>query len=497
MSPLVQFSEKLHCSKTELEAIAVINEIQKFVLADFGLPVDSQKNSSSLGLHAASLDILLRTLDDTATRYPNLTQQINDIVRNWNFCALHEDVQYLDLKLADLELERTAPSPIFPADYIGLTRWGLLGSTPGRFRSPFASRLDNEHAQTSWKNQCFPDPRTGELGHEGSITLYGSLRLATLPPNRSEDKYPYQWRPVCEVNLGEVDGFNRGYEAGITAVLGKLIEALAKKGKLKEIDQASREEIMAHVWSKEPYEAGVSSQRDIGFKSGFETGSHTKALLAQTGVMPSSGSSPVIVVNPRSTGYGLAGSYYYSLALKDWSPSIGGSISWSPKPYWFIRVSASLKYESYSNPYSYSWGAGYDDWHAGTFGLQINNWGPIKLSGGLNIEKAIGAVTYKVDSKLLQSKNIGASAALAMPVSNGNPSLQTNIRWSPVPYWYIYSGLNFPLDGKSPTWSYGFGRQDYRPFTFSFQYNNYGPNTILNDNFTKNGTLTVGGSWAF
>jgi hypothetical protein len=497
VSPLVQSAEKLHCANSESEAIAALNEIRNAPLADFGLPVDSQKNSGSIALHAASLDIVLRVLDETATIYPSLTDQVNDIVRNWNFCALHEDVQYLDLRLADQELDRTAPSTVFPAANKGLSRWGLLGSAPGNFRSPFADGVDKAPAQISWGKQCFPDPSTGELNHEDLITLYGSLRLATLQPNRPEDKYPYKWRPGCEVKLGELDGFNQGYEAGITTGLGRQNEELAKKGKQKEIDQAKRVEIMAHAWSKEAYEAGISNQRDVGFKSGFEAGSHTKALLAQTGVTPSSGSSPVIIVVPKSSGYGLAGSYYYSLALKDWSPSIGGSVSWSPKPYWFVRAAANLKYESHSNPFSYSWGAGYDDWHAGTFGLQLNNWGPIKLSDGLDLQKAIGAITYKVDSKYLQSKNIGASAALSIPVSNGNPSLQTNVRWSPVPNWYIYSGLNFPLDGKNPSWSYGFGRQDYRPFTFSFQYNNYGPNPILKDNFNKNGTLTIGGSWAF
>ena len=496
VSPLVQAAEKLHCANSESEAIAALNEIRNSPLADFGLPVDSPKDKSSVGLHAASLDIVLRTLDETATIYPNLNEQINGIVRNWNFCALREGIQYLDLRLTDHELDRTAPSSVFPAGNVGFSRWGLLGAIPGHFRSPFADASDNL-ARTSWAKQCFPNPSTGELSREELLTLHGSLRLATLQPNKPEDKYPYKWRPECEVKLGELDGFNRGYEAGIITGLGKLNEELAKKGKLKEVDQTKRKETMAHAWSKEAYEAGIANQRDIGFRSGFDTGANTKALLAQIGVTPSSGSSPVIVVIPKSSGYGLAGSYYYSLALKDGTPLIGGSVSWSPKTYWFIRAAANLKYESHSNPFSYSWGAGYDDWHAGTFGIQLNNWGPILPSDGLDIEKAIGAITYKVDSKFLQSKNVGASAALSIPVSNGNPSLQTNVRWSPVPNWYIYSGFNFPLDGKSPTWSYGFGRQDYRPFTFSFQCNNYGPNPILKDNFNKNGTLTIGGSWAF
>jgi hypothetical protein len=495
VSPLVQAAEKLHCANSESDAIAALNEIRNIPLADFGLPVDYQKDTGSVELHAASLDIVLRVLDETATIYPSLNEQINDIVRNWNFCALHEDAQYLDLRLADQELERTAPSSIFPAGNVGLSRWGLLGAALGHFRSPFADDVDKSSAQTSWVKQCFPDPVTGDLTHEELLTLYGSLRLATLP--NSEDKYPYQWRPACEVQLGELDGYNQGYEAGVTSGFGLKNSELAAKGKLKEADKAQKDLIVAQSWSKEAYEAGVSNKREAGFKVGREVGLQAKSVLAQSQVIPSSGSNPVIAVAPKAGGHGLAGSYYHTWALKDWTPSVGGSVSWSPSQYWFVRGSANLKYSVNPDLLTYSWGVGYDDWHPGTFGIQLNNWGPIHWGDGFAIEKAIGAITYKFDSKFLQSKNIGSSVALSIPVNNGNPALQTNFRWSPIPSWYLYSGFNFPLDGKIPTWNYGFGRQDYRPFTFTFQYNNYGPNTILKDNFNKSGTLTIGGSWAF
>lgn len=124
VSPLVQAAEKLHCANSESEAIAALNEIRNSPLADFGLPVDSPKDKSSVGLHAASLDIVLRTLDETATIYPNLNEQINGIVRNWNFCALREGIQYLDLRLTDHELDRTAPSSVFPAGNVGFLDGG-------------------------------------------------------------------------------------------------------------------------------------------------------------------------------------------------------------------------------------------------------------------------------------------------------------------------------------------------------------------------------------
>jgi hypothetical protein len=494
-SPLVQVAQKLHCATSEIQAGALLDEIEQAKLASFGLPLDESNGKDSGTLYIASLDILLRALDETATNYPSLRARVEKILLNWNFCALREEQLFLDMNLVDGELSRKAPSNIYPANQKGLSQWGFLSPDPAQFNKPL---IDKELWSKLHTQQCIPNIDSGEMpDEEAAKTLSGSLHLATLPANKPDDKYPFQWRPSCEVELGELDGYNQGYEAGVASGFGIKNSELAVKGMLKDIEKSQRDLIVSKAWSKEAYEAGMSKKREAGFKLGREVGLNARQTLAQSQVIPTAGSNPVISVQPLKGGHGLAGSYYHTWALKDWTPSIGGSVSWSPSQYWFVRGAANLKYSVNPNSFTYSWGVGYDDWHPGTFGVQLNNWGPIHWGDGLNIEKAVGAITYKFDSKFLQSKNIGSSAALSIPVNNGNPALQTNFRWSPIPSWYLYSGFNFPLDGKMPTWNYGFGRQDYRPFTFTFQYNNYGPNTILKDNFNKNGTLTIGGSWAF
>jgi hypothetical protein len=495
-SPLVQVAQKLHCTSSETEADALLNEIEQIRLSNIGLPLDETNGKDSGALYIASLDILLRALDETAKNYPNLRAQVEKILLNWSFCALREERLFLDINLVEGELSRKAPSNIYPAKQIGLSRWGFLSPDPVQFDAPLINKdlWSKLHSQ-----KCFPNLDSGEMPDEEAVkTLSGSLRLATLPLSKPDEKYPFQWRPTCEVLLGELDGYNQGYEAGVTSGFGKKNSELAVKGMLKEIDKGQRDLIVSNAWSKEAYEAGMSNKREVGFKRGREIGLNARETLAQSQVLPSAGSDPVITVRPQKGGYGLAGSYYHTWALKDWTPSIGGSVSWSPGQYWYARAAANLKYSNHNQDLlTYSWSIGYDDWHPGTFGLQLNNWGPINWGDGFDIEKAIGAITYKIDSKFLQSKKIGSSIALSIPVNNGNPALQTNFRWSPIPSWYIYSGFSFPLDGKTPSWNYGFGRQDYKPFTFTFQYNNYGPNTILKDNFNENGTLTMGGSWAF
>jgi hypothetical protein len=497
-SLLVAAAQRLHCASSEAQAVDILDELEQTKLASFGLPFDEVNGKDSGTLYIASLDILLRALDETVTNYPGLEQKVGKILLGWNFCALRQERLFLDLKLVDGELNRIAPSNVYPASQIGLSRWGLLSPDPDKFNMPLKEQFSDKSLWLTLHNQqCFPSPASGEMpDEEAASTLSGSLRLATLPP--SEHKYPFKWRPACEVQLGELDGYNQGYESGVASGFGKKNIELAAKGILKRVDQSERDLIISKSWSKEAYEAGISSKREAGFKLGREAGLHAREALALEQTLPSAGSNPVVSVRPQQSGYGFAGSYYHTWSVKDWSPSLSGSVSWTPSQYWFVRAAGNLKYSNHDKDLlTYSWGIGYDDWHPGTFGVQLNNWGPINWGDGFDIEKAIGAITYKIDSKFLQSKKIGSSIALSVPINNGNPALQTNFRWSPIPSWYIYSGFSFPLDGKTPTWNYGFGRQDYRPFTFTFQYNNYGPNTILKDNFNQNGTLTIGGSWAF
>lgn len=498
-SSLIQKAERLHCSSSEFEAAAVLKEIEGLTLSSHGLPVDHKNEDGDWRLYVASVDILLRALDDAASQYSNLEQPVLDVVGTWQLCDLFESGQYLDLKLIDDDLVRTKPNEQFPAGKVGLLRWGLLNKVPNSFRSPFAgSSTELSKPLHDYTKQCFPHPLSGEFEEQTFITAYGSMKLATLNASKPEGRYPFKWRPACEVALGELDGYNEGYEAGIITGLGRQNKELAKKGKRKDISQSKRQEIMHRAWSEEAYEAGINKQRDIGFKSGFALGTRTKAALALSEVIPISGSVPIIDAKPKRRGHGFSGSYYHSLALKNGKPSIGGRVSWAPKKHWFIRAGMNYKYtESGSQKVSYSWGGGYDNWRPGSFGLQINNWGPIQFGEGLNIKKAVLAATYKANNKWLQSKKIGAALALTTQLGNAKPALQTNFRWSPFKTWYAYSGLSIPLNGDNPTWSYGFGRQDYRPFTLTIQYNNYGPNTLFRDNFEENGTLTIGGSWAY
>lgn len=196
---------------------------------------------------------------------------------------------------------------------------------------------------------------------------------------------------------------------------------------------------------------------------------------------------------------GLAGNLYLKKSLGSGNMGIGGSINRKliKDSYWFARVGWSYSLEQSEDPFSYSWGIGYSDWHAGTFSAQLNNWGPIKLGEGLALDKAVASFGYSVKSDLLKKYRLSASGALNIPIK-GNSSVAANFRWSPKENWYINASVSQPIEGGGePKWSYGFGYSDWRPNKFNLQYSNYGPNELFDTNYNKNGTWSFSYNWKF
>ncbi len=197
--------------------------------------------------------------------------------------------------------------------------------------------------------------------------------------------------------------------------------------------------------------------------------------------------------------FGLAGGVYLkqSLANKKWA--IGGSVNRKliKDDYWFARGGWNYSLENEEDPFSYSWGIGYSDWHPGTFSAQLNNWGPLKLGDGLALDKAVASFGYSVKSEILKKYRLSLSGALNIPI-DGNSSAAANFRWSPKENWYINSSLSYPLEGDGdPKWTYGFGYSDWRPNKFNLQYSNYGPNDLFEDNYRENGTWSFSYNWKF
>ncbi|PWQ94058.1 hypothetical protein [Leucothrix pacifica] len=202
---------------------------------------------------------------------------------------------------------------------------------------------------------------------------------------------------------------------------------------------------------------------------------------------------------PVKKPIGLAGNVYLKNSLGSDKWGIGGSINRKliKDDYYFARVGWSYSLEDEEEPFSYSWGIGYSDWHAGTFSAQLNNWGPIKPGEGLALDKAIASFGYSVKSDLLKKYRLSLSGAINVPI-DGNTSAAVNMRWSPIENWYINASVSQPLEGDGdPKWSYGFGYSDWRPNKFNLQYSNYGPNDLFYHNYRTNGTWSLSYNYKF
>jgi len=94
----------------------------------------------------------------------------------------------------------------------------------------------------------------------------------------------------------------------------------------------------------------------------------------------------------------------------------------------------------------------------------------------LDIENAIASVTYKFNkSRLMKRFGLSSSVSLSQKIS-GDPVISWSNSWSPKGKWFLRSTISQPLEGGKPSWSYGFGYANYAPFSFSFEYNNWGFN---------------------
>ncbi|TQV65182.1 MAG: hypothetical protein FNT29_01875 [Halothiobacillaceae bacterium] len=210
-----------------------------------------------------------------------------------------------------------------------------------------------------------------------------------------------------------------------------------------------------------------------------------------------SAAAPSGPVTPPPGPHGLSGNLFHSWKLADGEPTLGANMLWEPASYWFVRAGANLDYRDENDALSYSWGIGYDDWHPGTWSFQLNNWGPILPGEGLKPETAVFSIGYKLEHELLAGNHIAASVGLDIPMQ-GEKTLGTTWQWSPMPSWFVRAGLSVKEDDPSRVyWSYGFGRWDWKAFTWTLQYNNWGPNPAFTPNIKQNGAVMLGWSWAY
>lgn len=163
--------------------------------------------------------------------------------------------------------------------------------------------------------------------------------------------------------------------------------------------------------------------------------------------------------------------------------------------YWFVRSSVNYRFED--EKIRYTWGIGYDDWHPGTVAFQLNHWGPLLPGDNLDTENAIASLSYKFNkNEFMKNHRFSSSITFSQKIS-GDPTFSWSNSWNPKGKWFVRSTITQPIKGGATSWSYGFGYANYSPFTFSFEYNNWGYNKTLDYNFKDNGLVSLTYRWRY
>jgi outer membrane biosynthesis protein TonB len=526
--PLLTQVRQLYCADNETTAQQILEQLQQRHLSrQFHLPVEQNNQATNLAtanLHAGSLDITLYTLAKTAEKYPNLRNLVERTVLKWNYCQVFENKKYYDLYNNQPRKLATYTPPL---QWEGFRLLGFL-DTDAHFipqllsKPPLGERAFEHFFHRIYREQCFPHPTTGELFHQQHKVFPQKLAVKKQTSNLH---YPHQWETECvdkthEKKVIEIESPPEPVEEKNTAEKTKPQKAplqvsppVKKTDPILDIPFIVEEQVTPEPTPPEPVIAETKpveqqpAETKKTTKKKKPTINKEKIIPPKDFALPSIGIAPpaasstpiatVISENPEET-FGFTGNLYVKSKLSDANPSFGINASWKPiaDSYWFIRGNIDYSYTIDEDPLSYSWGIGYDDWHEGTWSVQLNNWGPIKPGEGLALDKAIGNIGYKFKSETLAEYNLSANTSIDIPV-DGEPGLNLGMQWNPKENWYIRTNIHQPFNGDDPTWSYGFGYNNWRVGKINVEYANYGSNPLFEDNFQENGILNVSYNWEF
>lgn len=162
--------------------------------------------------------------------------------------------------------------------------------------------------------------------------------------------------------------------------------------------------------------------------------------------------------------------------------------TWSPVKYFFVRGELGWRAGLDHEPF-YAWGFGYDDWHPGSFSLQINDWGPSIPSQGIDWQHAVVDLGYKLPRPCLDAFCFATYVALDVPLKD-TVYLRGIFTVTFEDVWFARLGADVVFDGHV-RWIYGIGRADWHAFGVNLSYDNWGPNVVPQPYFKQHGVITL------
>lgn len=402
-SPLRSLALGLSRAGDEKAATAKLERLGAARSPALRLPDEDLDERPPSRLSAATFDLLLSVLAETARRFPAVRPRVRELVLSWTYCGVAAEGGPWDLELQGDAVVRAPAVGPFPAGRRGFDAFGLGPSTA---QDPavvdvlrYRTQAEREALRGAVASACFPDPETA-----GPI---GSVEPGAAPaPGPSPNERPM---------VGAAPGTSGGF-------------------------------------------------------------------------------APAFPV-PAVRGLGLRGTLVLASYL-DGQVGFNGSLEWTPGSFFFLRGGVGLRVPRAPGPFVYSWGLGYDDWHPGTFSLQLNQWGPTTPDQGMDFPSARLNLGYKLPSLCRHRMCLSTFAYLETRL-DWQPDVGLRVTWNLTDTLFLRLGLDYkPLIGRPFEWVYGAGYWDWHAFTWTLRYDNWGPNSVPDSNLARNGVVTVGWSWA-
>lgn len=520
VSKLRSTAENIYCAVDQQEAAHHLRELQKHKLFTPGIPIERSAGNSH-HLSATTLDKVLSILADSAKKFPENKDLVEQTVIRWNFCGVIDNETVYDHRSVNGRTVRYA-SPVADENlWSGFQAFGLMpdkqqaATKPFDFTTPYINSviksLADSRMQQRYIQHCLPHPDDEHLYRN-----YGRNFISRIIP-ASQVRLPFkekEWQLECKpgkLQLTHTTLTHNKQQPEPVAISHHQPEPVKTAAPLE--GQTATE-----ISNNHPQQPTLAAAIDASVESPqlipvnpdsgpVQVPAAEPEAVAVKPVAPDSAVTPIAISGPRggndivtpttARNRGFSGSISLNnRSFNTENTSINFAVSYKPvrDSYWFIRSGFNLSQES--QPLTYTWGIGYDDWHAGTWAVQLNNWGPLEPGDGLDIKNAVAEISYKFKSTWLGNNNLASSLSLSKPLSD-DPALNWGWSWNPYSHWFVRSTFSKVLGAGGLDWSYGFGYTRYSNKSLSLEYNNWGLNRFPDANFKKNALLSLIYRWQF
>ncbi len=560
-SHLLALVQQLHCSNDLPATQELLDQLVRLPHSAAGLPIETGDARSSQ-LTAATVDLLLSTLVDKAGQFPQLRPSIHSSIKSWHYCPVISPRGAYDVEVHNGIVNRRPANYESPINWTGFHRAALFHQ---RMKSAVTgiSQLHAKSIYSSSTLQCL-----SEIANTASLAtrLSGGPTRLSVAGGQASTTWPGHWPMECttEAVRYAVDVHAIKHHTIITADSRETVESIADTptdpvttvSSERQIEDLKRNDSGQTLpatarWANTDTSPGQTVSAPLAvdvpavkpavnpvvnpvvrevyiveaqvteIPAVFET---AQASVTTLDSPPKQQQTPLTQTAAASSGgtafqrqYAftrlslsqLSSTLYVSSSLSQNTLSTGANFTLKPiaDSYWFTRLGIEATPDSPSESFNYRWGIGYDDWHAGTWFVQLNNWGPIRPGDGFALEKSVLEGGYKLQWDAFERLNISSNVSLSTTAADAvqsehldslrdNLTANVTVQWNPRSEWFVRTRFSRLLSGGPVRWSYVFGRYHWRTNQLNIEYANYSQSRAFDPAF-KLGSIGISYNLSF